>query len=53
VAVGGDAEARAAAVMRKDAYAVKIHLHAGHAEGRHVTCDLTHDYVKINSDYRS
>jgi glutamate N-acetyltransferase/amino-acid N-acetyltransferase len=52
-AVGGDSEARAAAVMRKDAYTIRIHLHGGSAEGRHVTCDLTHDYVKINADYRS
>lgn len=51
--VGGDAPEKAAQVMRRDAYTVRIHLHGGHAEGRHVTCDLSHDYVKRNAEYRA
>jgi glutamate N-acetyltransferase/amino-acid N-acetyltransferase len=50
---GGDAEARAAALMKKPTYTIRIHLHHGHFEGRHVTCDLTQSYVRINADYRT
>ena len=31
--------------------AVRIHLHAGRAEGRMVTCDLSEAYVRINARY--
>ena len=30
---------------------VRIHLHAGRAEGRMATCDLTEEYVRINARY--
>ena len=30
---------------------VRIHLHAGRAEGRMVTCDFTEEYVRINARY--
>jgi glutamate N-acetyltransferase/amino-acid N-acetyltransferase len=53
VAVGGDAEGRAAAAMKRDAYVVRLHLHSGHAEGRHVTCDLTEEYVRIHAEHSS
>ena len=29
----------------------RIHLHAGRAEGRMLTCDLTEEYVRINARY--
>jgi N-acetylglutamate synthase/N-acetylornithine aminotransferase len=30
---------------------VTINLHAGRAEGRMVTCDLSEEYVRINARY--
>ena len=30
---------------------VRIHLHAGRAQARMLTCDLTEDYVRINARY--
>ena len=53
VAVGGEAERAAHEVMRRGEYIIRVHLHNGRAEGRHVTCDLTTDYVKLNADYRT
>ncbi|HZS42543.1 MAG TPA: bifunctional glutamate N-acetyltransferase/amino-acid acetyltransferase ArgJ [Polyangia bacterium] len=52
-AVGGEAERAAHAVMRRGEYTIRVHLHQGRGEGRHTTCDLTVDYVKLNADYRS
>jgi glutamate N-acetyltransferase/amino-acid N-acetyltransferase len=51
--VGSEAERRAHEVMRRGEYTLRVHLHAGRAQARHVTCDLTVDYVKLNADYRS
>ncbi len=51
--VGGQAEHAAHEVMRRGEYIIRVHLHGGRGEGRHVTCDLTVDYVKLNADYRS
>ena len=50
---GVDAEKRAAEIMRKKAFSLIIDLHQGIYEGRITTCDLTHDYVSINADYRT
>ena len=50
---GGDSAERAHAVMRRGEYSIYVHLHGGRGEGRHTTCDLTVDYVKLNADYRS
>jgi glutamate N-acetyltransferase/amino-acid N-acetyltransferase len=47
------AEARAHAVMTLPAYEIRVRLHAGRAEAACWTCDLTHEYVTINADYRS
>lgn len=46
-------EERASAILAAEH--VAIHLDAGGAEGTGVvwTCDLTHDYVTINADYRT
>jgi glutamate N-acetyltransferase/amino-acid N-acetyltransferase len=46
-------EARAAAVMRAPAYDLVLDLHQGRAEARYLACDLSHEYVSINADYRS
>jgi glutamate N-acetyltransferase/amino-acid N-acetyltransferase len=52
-AVSAEAERGAHEVMRRGEYTIRVHLHQGRGEGRHVTCDLGVDYVKLNADYRS
>jgi glutamate N-acetyltransferase / amino-acid N-acetyltransferase len=44
---------RASAVMHRPAYAIRIELHQGKARTRFLACDLSHDYVSINADYRT
>jgi glutamate N-acetyltransferase/amino-acid N-acetyltransferase len=51
--VAGDAETRAHEVMRSPEYTIRIQLRRGRAEARYLTCDLSHEYVRINADYRS
>lgn len=53
VGVGGNADKAAAKAMNAPRYDFEIDLHAGRAEGRYLACDLTHDYVTINADYRT
>jgi glutamate N-acetyltransferase / amino-acid N-acetyltransferase len=53
VGLGEAAERVAHEVMRRGEYIIRVHLHNGRGEGRHITCDLTVEYVKINADYRS
>ena len=53
MALGGETEAAATAVMQQKQFVVTVHLHAGHAEAEMYTCDFSYDYVKINADYRS
>ena len=52
VAPGYD-EARAAAVMKAPSYAITVDLGVGAAEAKFLACDLSHEYVSINADYRS
>jgi glutamate N-acetyltransferase/amino-acid N-acetyltransferase len=52
VAPGFD-EARAAAVMKLPAYTIAVDLGAGDAAARYLACDLSHEYVTINADYRT
>ncbi len=40
-------------VMKKDEITVRVDLGRGSAISRVWTCDLSHDYVSINADYRS
>lgn len=40
-------------VMRQSEIAVRVHLGRGDASDTVWTCDLSHDYVSINADYRS
>ncbi|MBX3635828.1 MAG: bifunctional glutamate N-acetyltransferase/amino-acid acetyltransferase ArgJ [Rubrivivax sp.] len=40
-------------VMKGSEITVRVHLHRGDAESLVWTCDLSHDYVSINADYRS
>ena len=46
-------EKRAQAVMRRPAYTIAIDLGQGRGAARFLACDLSHDYVSINADYRS
>ena len=32
---------------------IEVDLGVGRSEGRVWTCDLTHDYIRINADYRT
>ena len=50
VGVAGMADA-AHAVMKQSVYPIRVHLHGGKAKARHITCDLTREYVTINADY--
>ncbi len=40
-------------VMKKDEIAVRVELNRGASSSTVWTCDLSHDYVSINADYRS
>jgi glutamate N-acetyltransferase/amino-acid N-acetyltransferase len=40
-------------VMKQSEITVRVHLHRGAAQAEVWTCDLSHDYVSINADYRS
>ncbi len=53
LAVGGDTDARAHAVMLRPEYTITLRLGAGRAAASYLTCDLGPEYVRINADYRS
>ena len=40
-------------VMKQSEITVRVHLNRGAAQTTVWTCDLSHDYVSINADYRS
>jgi glutamate N-acetyltransferase / amino-acid N-acetyltransferase len=46
-------EADGQRVMKQPEITVRVHLHRGGASATVWTCDLSHDYVSINADYRS
>jgi glutamate N-acetyltransferase/amino-acid N-acetyltransferase len=39
--------------MKQSEITVRVDLHRGAAQTTVWTCDLSHDYVSINADYRS
>ena len=47
------AEAQGQRVMKQSEITVRVDLHRGAASATVWTCDLSHDYVSINADYRS
>jgi glutamate N-acetyltransferase / amino-acid N-acetyltransferase len=47
------AEEQGQRVMKQSEIAVRVNLHRGAASDTVWTCDLSHDYVSINADYRS
>jgi glutamate N-acetyltransferase/amino-acid N-acetyltransferase len=48
-----DREARARAVMQKPEYTIAVDLGLGAARAAYLACDLSHEYVTINADYRT
>jgi glutamate N-acetyltransferase/amino-acid N-acetyltransferase len=46
-------EALGQQVMAKSEIAISVRLARGNARAVVYTCDLSHDYVSINADYRS
>lgn len=51
--VGKEAEERAGAVMKENAYAIEIELGDGPGAFTYVTSDFGHAYVDVNAGYRS
>jgi glutamate N-acetyltransferase/amino-acid N-acetyltransferase len=47
------AEEQGQRVMKQSEITVRVDLHRGAASATVWTCDLSHDYVSINADYRS
>ena len=50
---GADPEKAAAELMLQEEFSVTIEIHQGEYEDQIVTCDLTHEYITINADYRT
>ena len=46
-------EKTVAAYMKNSEIVIRVHVGVGKAAARVWTCDLTHDYISINADYRS
>ncbi len=46
-------EAQGASYMKNDALVIAVDLGIGEGAATVWTCDLTHDYIRINADYRS
>jgi glutamate N-acetyltransferase/amino-acid N-acetyltransferase len=53
VSAGAELEKRAAERMKRPEFALVIDLHLGKHEESMLTCDLTHEYVSINANYRT
>ncbi len=53
LAVGAEAEARAAKVLAADSYVVRLELGDGPGVAHYYTCDFGHGYVDVNAGYRS
>ncbi len=48
-----DNEDAATKVLKQKRFMVTVDLHQGEAQGEVYTCDLSHEYVTINGDYRT
>ena len=53
VGKGVELEKRAAEKMAQKEFALTIDLHQGNHQDEIITCDLTHEYVTINANYRT
>ena len=51
--MGAEAEKLAAEIMTRNEFSLTVDLHEGGYHDRMLTCDLTHEYVTINADYRT
>jgi glutamate N-acetyltransferase/amino-acid N-acetyltransferase len=51
--VAGYDEAPVAAHMQGDEILIEVDVGVGRGKATVWTCDLTHDYIAINADYRS
>lgn len=51
--VGAEQEKKAAERMKNREFSVTIDLRLGEHEDQVITCDLTHEYISINADYRT
>ena len=52
-APGKDVEGRAQEVMKKPQWDLVLDVHQGDSEAEVLACDLSHEYVSINADYRT
>jgi glutamate N-acetyltransferase / amino-acid N-acetyltransferase len=50
---GEKAEKQAAEIMTRKEFVLSIDLHLGSHRDHIITCDLTHEYININADYRT
>ncbi|HPX61936.1 MAG TPA: bifunctional glutamate N-acetyltransferase/amino-acid acetyltransferase ArgJ [Deltaproteobacteria bacterium] len=50
---GGDAEQQGTEVLKRKSFTVTVDLGIGQGTATVYTCDLSHDYVSINADYRT
>jgi glutamate N-acetyltransferase / amino-acid N-acetyltransferase len=50
---GPQADADAKHVMQRPEYTLHVRLGAGKAKGHYHTCDLGHEYIRINAGYRT
>jgi glutamate N-acetyltransferase/amino-acid N-acetyltransferase len=46
-------EAKAAATMKRKEYEIAVEVGSGRGLGHYWTCDVGHEYVRINADYRT
>jgi glutamate N-acetyltransferase / amino-acid N-acetyltransferase len=46
-------EAKAGVIMKRAEYVISLTVGPGRGVGHYWTCDLGHEYVRINADYRS
>jgi len=46
-------EEKARAVMQRAEYVMAVDLGLGSARAHYLACDLSHEYVSINADYRT
>jgi glutamate N-acetyltransferase/amino-acid N-acetyltransferase len=51
--VNAKTEAKAAAVMKRPEFVISLTAGSGRGIGHYWTCDLGHEYVRINADYRT
>ena len=46
-------EVRASEILKDEDLTIEVDLNLGESETKFWTCDLSHEYVTINGDYRS